>query len=260
VTLVPAILVSAEDDPGTQATPSSDRSPTYVRAAPAGALQLQIEPPAVGGVIVSDGLAGPGVIPASVVCPSGRASREFVDEGVIVKVAGPCLADSPAAVFETGTIPGLDIPDGEVQVDFKLVSGADRAQVLVFVRSELVDDCYRGYSPAITGRGAAAVLKLSGCGVTPILAERGDLAGKVRRDDWNTVAVRLEGPNIWVFLNDELILSLADSTFDHGGLNLRVLRTGDLNDTAESAVVFRNLRVAELAPRGSGADGPSGAP
>jgi hypothetical protein len=238
-----------EAEPSPSPTPVSDRAPTYVRPVPAGALQVQTEPPGVGAPVLEDVLTGPGALPASVFCPTDRNQREFVGEGVIIKVTGPCISESTSSAMGSGEVAGLDIPDGEVRVDFKLVSGAERARVAVPVRLSVVDNCYAGYMPAITGQGAAGIIKLDGCGQSLTLASRGDLADRVRDDDWNSLTVRLEGANMWLFLNDELIVSVVDGGFDHGGLTLHLTRLGDVNDTAETAVVFRNLRVSQLAPR-----------
>jgi hypothetical protein len=251
---------AADDEPNPGPTPASNRSPTFVRSTPAGAIQLQIEPPSVGTTILEDALTGPGALPAIVRCATGNNVRDFVDEGVILKITGACAPGTTFAVIDAGRIEGLDIPDAEVRAEFKFVTGAPRAQVAMLIRALLADDCYHGYAPIITGQGAAAILKVDGCGSPPTLGSRGDLAGRVRLDDWNTMAVRLEGPNIWLYLNDEVILSLADSSFDHGGLNFRLLRIGDVNDPAESAAVLRNLRVSELLPRGSASEGATPAP
>jgi hypothetical protein len=121
-----------------------------------------------------------------------------------------------------------------------------------------MDNCPRGYVPVVTGQGAAGVVKVDGCDLALTLASRGDLSDRVRLDDWNTLAIRLEGPNMWLFLNDELIISVADGAVDHGGLMLRLVRLGDVNDPAETAVVFRNLRVSQLLPRGESSQEPSG--
>jgi hypothetical protein len=220
-----------------------------VRPVPAGALQVQLEPPGVGAIILDDALTGPGALPASFICPTDRNQREFVGEGVIIKLTGPCGSGATSSAMGSGEVAGLDIPDGEVRVDFKLVSGAERAHVSMLVRLSTVDDCAYGYLPVITGQGAAGIVKVDGCGPALTLASRGDLADRLRHDDWNSLAVRLEGPNMWLYLNDELIVSVSDDGFDHGGLMLRLTRLGDVNDTAETAVVFRNLRVSQLAPR-----------
>lgn len=244
--LMPSPGVAAQDEPAP--TPTPDRAPSFERGAPVGALRLPGDPPPVGDLIAEDGLNFPGAIPGSVNCPSGRNVGEFVGEGYILKVTGPCSEGVPGAWIALPAIPDLVVPDGEIRLEAKVVSGHDRALVFVLFRG--APDPPRGYDLSVNpSRGAAGLLKQqSGSAMVP-LAMRTDLAGRMSRDDWNEYAIRLDGPNIWVLLNGEPILSASDGMIDRGRVSFGVERLGNPDDSPETAVVFRNLRISRLAPR-----------
>lgn len=245
--LTPGASIAAQDEPETPAvpepSPTPNRAPTYQRGTPAGALRIPGEPPAVGAVIVEDPLTSPGVIPGGSQCVSGRNRSEFVGEGYIVKVTGRCFDGSKSAAFALPPIPDLDIPDGEIRLEAKVVSGHDRAGLFMAARGRL--DPVRVYEFNYRS-GVALLLKASGETVVP-LALRPDLAPRVSRDDWNEFAIRLNGPDIWVLVNGEPILSATDAAFDRGWISFGVSRAGNLEDDEEVAVVFRNLRISQLA-------------
>jgi hypothetical protein len=240
----PGALAEADVSPAPSPTP--DRSPTYQRGAPAGALRLPGEPPAVGDVIVEDPLTFPGAIPGSISCPTGLNLGEFVGEGYIMKVTGRCRPDSSMAMAMVPPIPDLVVPDGELRLEVKTVSGHDRAGLSILFRGRL--DPFSLYHLDVhTGQGGAALSKEQGDAPPVYLAMREDLAGRLSRDDWNEYAIRLDGPKIWVLLNAEPILSASDSALDRGFVSFGVHRLGSLDDKAEVALVFGNLRVSRLA-------------
>src|SRR5690349_8740553 len=110
VLVIPATGITAQEETAPAPTPTPDRAPSYQRGAPAGALRLTGDPPAVGDLIVEDSLNFPGAIPGSRSCPTGRNLGEFVGEGYILKVTGRCSdgSDSTAIV---ALIPDLAVPD-----------------------------------------------------------------------------------------------------------------------------------------------------
>ncbi|MBA2450904.1 MAG: hypothetical protein H0V51_23065 [Chloroflexi bacterium] len=61
------------------------------------------------------------------------------------------------------------------------------------------------------------------------------------------MAVRADWPRLWLILNDEPILSATDGMFDGGHVALHTLRFTQPDDSAEVAVLVRNLRVSDLA-------------
>jgi hypothetical protein len=56
-------------------------------------------------------------------------------EGYLFQVAGPCDGDG-AAGLEIPPIPGLVVPDGEVRLEARVVSGHDRAQIELLTRRQ----------------------------------------------------------------------------------------------------------------------------
>ncbi|MFN0071620.1 MAG: hypothetical protein ACKVVP_09060, partial [Chloroflexota bacterium] len=84
------VPASAQEDTPPSPTPTPNRAPSYERGAPPGALQLQGPPPSISQVILDDSLQGRGAIPSRWECMTGRNVGEFVGEGYIVKVTGPC--------------------------------------------------------------------------------------------------------------------------------------------------------------------------
>lgn len=244
---LPAGVLAAEEDPPPAPSPTAapSRQPTYRSEAPAGALRLTGAPPPVGATILNDSLASPGVIPATLSCPTGRNVGEFVGEGYIFKVSGRCLDGHPLAFASTPPLSDLEVPDGEIQIEVKVVSGQDRAVLVLLFRTGR--DPFRSYVLLVhPGLGGAQLQKEEHGTVVP-LARRFDLAGRLSRDDWNRLAVRLHGESIWVLLNDEPILSASDASIDTGRVGFGVGRIGGLDDRAESAAVFRNLRISSLA-------------
>jgi hypothetical protein len=246
VLVIPATGITAQEETAPAPTPTPDRAPSYQRGAPAGALRLTGDPPAVGDLIVEDSLNFPGVIPGPRRCPSGRNGGDFVGEGYILKVTGVCVEGAEIASI-AALIPDLIVPDGEIQIEAKVVSGHDRAIPFVVFRRRT--DPSSGYEVnLVTNRGSAflgkAIPNESKLGP---LATRIDLHERLSRDDWNQIAVRLVGPNMWILLNGEPILSASDASSDRGEVAFGLMRNGDKNDDAETAAVFRNLRISRLA-------------
>jgi 3-keto-disaccharide hydrolase len=236
VGLMPPSRLAGAQEPTPAATPG--RAPTFEEPRRAG------PPPEVGPPILEDALAAPGVIwPAS--CPTGRGGRSFVGEGLVTRISGRCT-DASTSASGGDPIARLSFPDGEVRIEVRAVSGLDRASFGLFVRAQPnVNDGY--YLATIEpARGHSQLYRWSN-GAGAVLAERGDLAGVVSPDGWNSVAVRAQGPNLWLLINDQVALSAVDQSLDRGTVWLSVARLGNLDDNVESAVVMRNLRISLLA-------------
>lgn len=204
------------------------------------------DPPAVGDLIVEDPLNAAGALPLPFACPSGRNSGDFVTEGYLLKVTGRCQPEATDAALDLPPIPDLVVVDGEISVEAKAVSGHERLLISVMFRSS--DD--RSQGNAVVLVPAAGVMMLFK--VTPdaatTLGARNDLRGRISRDNWNTVAIRLDGAHMWILLNGQPVLAASDSQVDRGRVALGASRLGNRDDNTESAAVFRNLRVSRLAP------------
>jgi hypothetical protein len=225
---------------GVSAHPAAGFPPS---GAPVTTAQIADLPPDVVTVVLEDPLTGPGVVDAGA-CSTQRNVRAFVGEGYIFKVTGKCTETASSAGISE-RLEGLSFPDGEVRVQFKVASGLERAQVRLWFRDQGTgqDGYYAAVEPA---HGLVQFLKYSE-GQSSVMAEQRVLADQLVPNDWNTLAVRAQGPNFWLLLNDEPVLTAADWALEHGEVVLAVTRLGDINDTSESAVVVRDLRVSGLA-------------
>jgi len=199
--------------------------------------------PAVGQALLEDPLTAPGAAVAYR-CPTGRNAGEFVGEGLLLKVTGKCR-DQDTSAFAPTPLIGITLPDGEIRVEVRAVSGHERATFLIDFRIQ--SDPVRGYVVYfLPARGVALLRRIEGGQEIP-LAARIDLAALLAPDGWNSLAVRAKGPDLSVLVNDRLVLSASDPKYDTGAMGLAVSRLGDVNDDAETAMIVRNLRVSALA-------------
>ena len=207
----------------------------------------------MGATILEDDLSGPTVIPRST-CRAPGDGREFVGEGLRFKLTGRCQEAQTVTALGT-RVRGVMVADGEVRVELKAVSGIDRAIFQIAVRdqpstSAFSDSYYVLFHP---GPGRAGMGKTN---VPEAAAIRHDLSGTYPADDWNTLALRVQGPNVWFLLNDQPTLYFSDTSLERGEVILNMIRRStsghiifddDPNDTTEVAVVVRNFKVSALA-------------
>jgi hypothetical protein len=227
-------VASAEAIHPTADKPLPQRAAAARPAAQAGPM------PDVGPVRLEDPLTAPGLLRAGR-CPTGRNLGEFVGDGYILKVTGKCSENDPVAIAAPSPFQGLTFSDGEVRLEARAVSGHDRVAFVLGVRGQT--PAAGSYQATIMpGRGVASLTT-----GTSEVAMRTGLGGRLAPDGWNSLAVRAQGPNLWVLLNDEPILTTTDPAYQSGSVFIGVRRLGDANDSPESAVVVRNLRVSSLA-------------
>jgi hypothetical protein len=163
-----------------------------------------------------------------------------------VTIRGRCAGDAAAAL--DATLPGLGLADGEAQVEVRAVAGRERAIVQLGIRRPADPAHGAGYAAALApAHGWAALLRPLAGGGLITLGERTDLAAELADEGWHRLAVRAQGPRLWLLLDGRPILAAFDSTFDGGGLGLALVRAGGADDEEETAVLFRNLRVSALA-------------
>lgn len=194
----------------------------------------------LGPAVIEDPLTGPGLVQQGT-CPTQRADRDFVEQGYLLKVAGRCnAADVFAGVGHR--ILGLTFADGEIRLDMKAVSKPERVRFYLAFRDQ-TDSGNELHVMVAPAPGFAHIGRLVG-GEGSVLAERGDLAGVLSPDDWNTLAVRARGPDLALSVNGRAILFATDASFETGFVNLFLLRSESLDDDQEAAVVVRDLRVA----------------
>ena len=231
---ITAVALQHDDDPLTSGRLALQTEPDQAPAPSTAA-------PEVGPVVVTDATLA--TFPTST-CPTGRNKSEPVGEGYIMKVTGPCYEGAPVAV---GLLKITDIifPDGEVRLDLKVVTGQDRASFILGFREQLpgLDVASDNYQAIVLpGVGWAMLFR----GESPLVSRK-DLGGVLSRDDWNTVAVRTRGPDIWMLVNDQLVAQARDSAYDRGYLFLALRRIGEVADSPETAAVLRNIRISRLA-------------
>jgi hypothetical protein len=213
-------------------------------------------PPAVGNVILEDDLSGPTLF-RPYACKTRRGGLDYVGEGLRLKSDGPCN-DGDIIAASIATIRGLEIPDGEIRVEAKAVGGIERARIGIDARTQPINVGPITSLDIIPPIYAVAVEPGRYTGLAGLPGKttlRRDVEGIVTADDWNAVAIRMQGPNIWLMLNDQPILFYSDTQLDRGGAFFDLVRVSDgpqdsvtdPNDTTEVAVVYRNLKVSALA-------------
>jgi hypothetical protein len=199
--------------------------------------------PEVGNAVIEDPLTAPGFLVAKT-CPTGRGGSSFQPDGVRLRIAGLCEPDQAGVFFETD-VESIRFRDADIRLELKVVGGRERSIFRVFFRAQ-----GRGaYVLSLLPDEGYLVLDLLADGRATTLAERDGLNRFFPADRWTALGLRLEGPNIWVLLNDEPVLSIADGTFDGGSLTFQLARWGDPNNGPEVVALARNLRISAL--RGS---------
>lgn len=178
-------------------------------------------------------------------CFGRKAFTHYVGEGFKMRVMGPChlLLDEAWITVEAN---GVTIGDGEVALDFKMVDGAERAKVGLYVR---------GHQERLIGahvhptRGEVSLFTLAG-GTQTDLGYRNNVV--MPPYEWNRLALRVSGYDTWLLVNDEPLLHTREVHADAGKVIIELIREGDVEDEAESAVVFRDLTLSPL--EGGGPD------
>lgn len=225
--------------PGPGSSPSQAAGPAVQDVPP---------PPSLGATALQSALTGPEVFEPGT-CPTGAARGENVDEGFKLSVRGRCVSEASAANLP---VPGRQISvwDGDVALDFKVVSGVERAGVNVYAR--IKGGTYMAaYLSLATGQ---AELFRREDGANTIVASTQDL-GELDATNWNRLALRLSGGQIWLLVNDVPLLYAADVLNQDGGIGVAVVREGNVDDQDEVAVVFRDLTLTAL--EGSPAEEPA---
>ena len=203
-------------------------------------------PPAVTGGIGDSSMVNTDIFPSGR-CMTGWARGESTDEGFRITVSGPCLETSETADI---ALPGRGVRmgDGDVAMDIKVISGAQRAAVSVYVRNTA------GKLVGATFNAATGEAKLFSfdTGTMTIIASRTDAQGLAIPSDWNRLAVRVRGSELWLLLNDDALLYAKDVVTEPGGIGIRLLREGSLDDEEETSVIFRGLTLSSVEGAGEG--------
>jgi hypothetical protein len=80
------------------------------------------------------------------------------------------------------------------------------------------------------------------------LASSYSLGSVLKPGDWNRMAMRVSGPDVWLLLNDEPVLYASGVHADTGGVIVELVRDGTASedDKEESAIVVRHLELTAL--------------
>jgi hypothetical protein len=213
--------------------------PTIQAAAPA--VQDMPASPGLGATLFESALTGPEVFaPGS--CPTGAAGGENVGEGFKLSVRGRCVAGANAANLP---VPGREITvwDGDLAIGFRVDAGAERAGINFYVRIRDSANLLSAYLNLAAGH---IELFRRENGVNTVVASRQDLGDFMDPTDWNRLALRLRGGQVWLLINDEPVLHASDMPDYSGGIGLGLVREGNIDDQDEVAVVFRDLVLSGL--------------
>lgn len=196
-------------------------------------------PPNLGATQLQSSLTGPEIFEPGT-CPTGAARGENVDEGFKLTVRGRCVPEAGAANLP---VPARQISvwDGDVALAFKVVSGVERAGVNLYTRIQ--GGTYVAAYLSLAGRQAELFRRENG--MNTVLASTQEL-GELDATNWNRLALRLSGGEIWLLLNDAPLLHAADVLDQAGGIGIAVVREGNVDDEVEVAVVFRDLALTSL--------------
>jgi hypothetical protein len=171
-------------------------------------------------------------------CPTISAGGDLISDGFRLVVIGPCFDDSTVADVSVPA-QSMSVGDGDVAMDFKVVDGGPLATISVYVRNK--DRKLIGAS--INAASGTASLFQTVEDTTTTLASRTDIGDLVNPEDWNRLALRVSGTEVWLLLNDTPALYATDVLDQAGGVGIR---EGAPDDDAGSIVAFRDLTLSVL--------------
>lgn len=174
---------------------------------------------------------------------TGRNSRHVSDEGLLLRVTGRYVDSSQDAAIGTEVL-GLTLPDGELRLRARVVHGAERATLLLLVRTQ--PDRQSEYEASFEPHGRRVRIAVRHGAEATTLAEATLTEDLVSQDGWNEFAVRVQGPHLLMLVNGQPVLSAWDESYERGRVWFALQRSGDLDDEEESAVVVRDLAVAAI--------------
>jgi hypothetical protein len=177
-------------------------------------------------------------------CFGGRAFTQYVGEGFKLRVMGTCFLLSEDEAWITVPANGVTVGDGDVALDFKVVDGLPRARVGLYVRNA---DGRQIGARVHPGKGEASIFSSVESQPTE-LASSYNLGSVLQPGDWNRMAMRVSGPDVWLLLNDEPVLYASGVHTAAGGVIVELVRDGTAgeDDKEESAIVVRNLELTAL--------------
>jgi hypothetical protein len=199
--------------------------------------------PEVGASVLEDPLRLPGVFRAGACATTngGQNALRFLDDGLLLRVAGRCRTDALVA----DSVGGLSLADGDVRIELRPADGADLGAIRLWIRFTPGTGGYFAYAEP----GAARLSLICWAdGKFTTIAHRVLAPGSLLPSGtWSALGIRARGQRLWVLADDQPMLSARDATFGSGTTSIALQRTVDPDDPRPVGYVFRNLRVSALA-------------
>jgi hypothetical protein len=222
---------------GSAGAPKPDSPPSQGAPAASGVPA----PPAVGAGVFQDGLKNDRIFRPGK-CPTLSAGGDLVPDGFRLVVVGPCTDDAGVADVSVPAR-GITVGDGDVAMDFMVADGAELATLSVYVRNRDRKLVGASVNPVL----GQATLFQSINGEEETLASRSDLGEMVNPGEWNRLAVRVSGNEMWLLLNDQPALYASRVVDEPGDVGIRLVREGRrITDESGTVVVFRDLTLSAL--------------
>jgi hypothetical protein len=195
--------------------------------------------------MLEDPLTTPGALRATQ-CPTGRSGSEFVEEGFRIYVTGRCDEQSRGAGAIIPPFRSFFFGDGELRLEFRFTSGSERARLYLLFRGLETTLGTSGYLALLDPAAGQIDLKV---GINSRDQDaRSFITGQplISPDGWNSLVVRAQGPDVSILVNDRPFEfgGVSGSFPESGYVQVLLVRTGDPDDPAETAIVLRNLRVS----------------
>ncbi|MFN8522730.1 MAG: hypothetical protein U0821_06430 [Chloroflexota bacterium] len=208
----------------------------------------QADPAQRGRELLAEELLAPGPRAMLGTCRSGRNGAGYDNGGITLRVTGRCADgdDSPNNAQVAAFFPAVNLRDGEVSIEAKVIDGAERTRIQIAGRADVAR--YTGYLAYVEPlRGVAGIRRSDSGPEGSTLVEKSDLGQLAAEGEWLTLALRVRGNTLWLLVNGKLLVSATDGAFGDGIALIQTIRTGSSDDDRTSAAVFRNLRVHDLA-------------
>lgn len=196
--------------------------------------------PQPSSLIVQDPLTHDGIVSLPT-CPQAPDGARFSPIGLRMQLHRRC--DEGAGVVLRAGVRQLEFGDGEIRVEGRASEWSERLSLVVYFRTH---GGATGYFADVQPIHGIVRLGKWADGRHLTFAQRANLLDLVGPYDWIRIAVRVRGPSIWLLVNDEVVLSASDNSFESGNVLIGITRRGNLEDDHRVSGEFRNLSVSSL--------------
>lgn len=202
-------------------------------------------PPELGDIVLEDPMTAAGAATITQ-CQTGKNPGQFGEDGLTLTINGSCFSNANSG-FRGVQFAGLNVPDGEIRFDLRIISGYERLFLSIITRSTPGAAASTVRRPSI-GLNVGTDLARIGFHTSTAITRPG-LKSAIPADTWVNIAVRLQGPTAWLLIDDQPFMSFTDPEGggDGAGLSIASIKTGTLDDGQDVVYMLRNLRVSGLA-------------